>query len=91
MQAGVGPGAEALGVDRPDLALLCGGVDALLRHGLRPRAPRDGWAGLLPGARTAHGPWDMLQARARVPLPPVAPSLFLPGYPPGGASAQMKC
>ena len=57
LQAGVGPGAEVLGMDSPDLAVLCGGVDALLRHGLRPRTPREGWAGLLPAhaMRTALG------------------------------------
>lgn len=57
----MGPDAEVLGMDSADLASLCAAVDALVRHGLRPRTSREGWAGLLPGARAAHSPWDMLQ------------------------------
>ena len=77
-QAGLGPGAQALGPGDADVAALCAGVDALLRHRLRPRTPRDGWAAYLPTpARPAHGPWAMLQVFS---LPP-GPSRSLGGLP----------
>ena len=58
MQAGVGPGADILGPGNPDLEAVCSGVEMLLRHGLRPATPREGWTHYLPGRRT--GPLDML-------------------------------
>lgn len=58
MQAGVGPGADIMGPGDPDLEAVCTGVEALLRHGLRPATPREGWTHYLPGRRS--GPVDML-------------------------------
>lgn len=58
VQAGVGPGADILGPGDPDLEAVCSSVEALLRHGLRPATPREGWTHYLPGRRT--GPVDML-------------------------------
>lgn len=58
----MGPGAQVLGPRDADVAALCAGVAVLLRQGMRPRTPRDGWAAYLPApARPAHGPWAMLQ------------------------------
>ncbi|BDA48701.1 probable differentially expressed in FDCP 8 homolog at C-terminar half [Coccomyxa sp. Obi] len=64
LQAGVGPGADILGPDDPDLETVCSGVEALLRHGLRPATPREGWTHYLPGRRS--GPIDMLQEAQRL-------------------------
>ncbi|KAK9917040.1 hypothetical protein WJX75_000268 [Coccomyxa subellipsoidea] len=64
LQAGVGPAADILGLGDADLQAVCSGVDALLRHGLRPANPRDKWTQYLPGRRT--GPLDMLQEAQRL-------------------------
>jgi len=58
-QAGVGQGAEVLGPGDADIESVCSGVEALLRHGLRPANSREGWTQYLPGRRST--PMDMLQ------------------------------
>lgn len=64
----MGPAADILGPGDADLQAVCSGVDALLRHGLKPATPRDKWTQYLPGRRT--GPLDMLQVAPYVHHPP---------------------
>lgn len=53
-----------MGPGDTDLQGVCSGVEALLKHGLRPATPRDKWTQYLPGRRT--GPMDMLQVACLV-------------------------
>ena len=53
-----------LGQDMVEADVLCGSIEELLRHGIRPCTPRDAWTSYLATHRDA--PLDMLQEASRL-------------------------